>query len=292
MTRFTDRLFEIVAWLSACGVLTAVVALLAFLIWRGVGSLSPELFWGEAPWFQAMTGRVPVFEGIWPALAGTALLVVLSCSMAVPVGVASGITLAHYAPVRLRAWLGLAVDLLSGTPSIVMGLFGFTLILMLRRTVMPGARTCLLLSSFCVALLVLPYVIRTTQTALEAVPDSLRLAGAAMGLTRWQNIFHVLLPLSSRGILGGVLLAVGRASEDTAVILLTGVVAQAGIPHSLRDRFEALPFHIYYLAAEHQNRDQLDQAFGSCLVLLLVTGLLFLVAFVLQRTAERRWRTK
>jgi phosphate transport system permease protein len=292
MTRSIDRLLVLFAWFSGGGVLLAVLVLLAFLLWRGIGSISPELFFGQTDWMQAVTGKMPVFEGIWPALVGTTSLVGLSCLLAVPVGTASGIYLAQYAPSRVRSLLGFAVDLLSGTPSIVMGLFGFTLILMLRRTFLPEARTCLFLSSFCIALLVLPYVIRTTQAAFEAIPEPLCLVGPGVGLTHWQSVRHVLLPLASRGILGGIILAVGRAAEDTAVILLTGVVARAGMPRGLWDRFEALPFHIYYLAAEHQTAKQLDEAFGSALVLLFVTGVLFLAAFGLQRGAERRWRTK
>jgi phosphate transport system permease protein len=290
MHRLMDRLLLLFVWLCGGGVLLAVLALLGFLLWRGMARFSMELFFGQTPWLQAITGRMPVFDGIWPALVGTTFLVALSCLLAVPVGAASGIYLARYAPPRVRSILGFAVDLLAGTPSIVMGLSGFTLILMLRKTFLPEARTCLFLASLCIALLILPYVIRTTQSAFEAIPESLRLVGPAIGLSRWQSIRHVLLPLASRGILGGIILAVGRAAEDTAVILLTGVVARAGMPFSLRDRFEALPFHIYYLAAEHRSADQLNEAFGAALVLLLVTGILFLVAFGIQRGAEKQWR--
>ena len=94
----------------------------------------------------------------------------------------------------------------------------------------PQANTGLLLSASCLALLVLPYLILMTQTALEALPHELRLAGLSLGFTPWQNIVHVLLPAAGRGILSGVILAVGRAAEDTAVILLTGVVANSGLP--------------------------------------------------------------
>lgn len=287
--RLIDRLLLLFVWLCGVGVVLTVLALVGFLFWRGIASISAELFFGQTPWLEAVTGRLPVFEGIWPALVGTTSLVALACLLAIPVGTASGIYLAQYASLRARSLLGFAVDLLAGAPSIVMGLFGFTLILMLRKTVLPEARTGLLLASLCIALLILPYIIRTTQAALEAIPEPLSLAGPAIGLSRWQSIRHVLLPRASRGIFGGIILAVGRAAEDTAVILLTGVVAQAGMPSSLWDRFEALPFHIYYFAAEHRSAEQLDGAFGSALVLLFVTGMLFLVAFGIQKGAEKQW---
>jgi phosphate transport system permease protein len=104
-----------------------------------------------------------------------------------------------------------------------------------------------LLAAVCIALLILPYIIRTTESDLDGIPEHLRLLGPSLGLTRWQNTKWVLLPLASRGIVGGAILAIGRAAEDTAVILLAGVVAYAGIPGSLVDRFEALHFRIYYL---------------------------------------------
>lgn len=288
----TSDLFIIAwAWTSSMAALGATVLLLAFLLKRGLGSFDSTLFFGNTPWLDAVTGARPVFDGIWPALVGTLLLVTLSSAISIPVGIASGIYLAKYASRRLRSFLGFAVDILSGTPSIVMGLFGFTMILLLRKTLLPQAGTCLFLSAVCIALIILPYVIRTTQTAIEAVPEHLRLLGPGVGLSRWQNIRYVLLPLASRGILSGAILAIGRAAEDTAVILLTGVVARAGLPRNLWDKFEALPFRIYYLAAEHRNAAELDQGFATALVLLLLTGSLFLVAFILHGRFEKRWKT-
>jgi phosphate transport system permease protein len=290
MKKITDRLLVGFAWLSAATVTAAAVVLLGFLFWRGFAGIDLQLFFGETYWLDAVRRGAPVFGGIWPALLGTFYLVFLSSLLALPVGIASGVYMAEYAPGRVRSWLGFAVDLLAGTPSIVMGLFGFALILLLRKTFLPQAGTCLFLASLCIALLVLPYVIRTTQTALEAIPQHLRLLGPACGLSRLQTVQQILLPVSSRGILSGAILAMGRAAEDTAVILLTGVVAQTGMPSSLWDRFEALPFRIYYLAAEHQTRQQLDQGFATSLVLLVLTSVLFLIAFMLQRRFEKRWK--
>jgi phosphate transport system permease protein len=270
----------------------ATLLLVGFLIVRGIGTLHTRLFFGETPWVQAVTGRQPIFEGIWPALCGTVLLVLLSAAVSIPIGTASGIYLSEYASRRTRSLLGFAVDVLAGTPSIVMGLFGFTLVLFLRRTLFPDARTGLSVAALCIALLILPYVIRTTQAALQAIPHSVRMIGPSLGFTRWQNVRHILVPSASRGILSGSILAIGRAAEDTAVILLTGAVARAGLPGSLWDKFEALPFHIYYLAAEHRTSLELDQAFGTSLVLLCLTGTLFMTASFIRRRLERRWSTK
>jgi len=289
MRKSFDRVFLWFSWAAGVGVPAVVLVLIGFLLKHGAGTLSMELLFGDAHWWDAVTGRQPVFDGLWPAIVGTLLLVAGASLIALPVGVAAGIYLAEYA----RGWwarvFSLCIDVLSGIPSIIMGLFGFTLILALRRTLLPEATDCLLLAMVCIALLVLPYLIRTTETALRGLPDSLRLIGPSLGLSHWQSIWHVHLPCSSRGILSGVILAVGRAAEDTAVIMLTGVVANSGIPGHLTDKFEALPFNIFYLTAEHRTVAQLDQAFGAALVLLCLTGGLFGLSFWLQRSLEKRW---
>ncbi len=289
MRRISESLLIGLSWLSTIGVVAGAGILVGYLIQRGLGTLSPELLFGDAPAWQAFIGRQPVWDGIWPAVVGTFSLVAISSIIAVPLGIAGGIYQAEYATEGWKAWSGFAIDLLAGLPSIVMGLFGFSLILFLRNSLMPAANTCLLLSSGCLALLVLPYLIRTTQTALEGITRDARVVGLSLGFTQWQNIVHVLLPSAGRGILSGVILAIGRSAEDTAVILLTGVVANSGLPRGIMDKYEALPFTIYYLAAEHRSVEELNRGFGAALVLLLLTSTLFLGAYWLRRTVERKW---
>jgi phosphate transport system permease protein len=284
--RFLERLFVTAAWLSALSILAVVAVFTGFLLYRGLGTLGPGLFFGDVSIIPALLGKTPVWHGIWPAVVGTFFLVLLSTAMAVPLGMASGVYLAEYAKGRWKSLLSFAVDVLAGTPSIIMGLFGFTLILFLRKTILPGANVCLLVAASCLALLVLPYMIRTTQVALEGLPESTRLVGFSLGFTLRQNVQHVLIPASIRALLSGVILSIGRAAEDTAVILLTGVVANAGLPASLTDKFEALPFSIYYLTAEYRTPEELDQGFGAALLLLLLTASLFVGARSLQRAFQ------
>lgn len=291
MKKFGQAPFTFFCWLSALVPVLAVAALLFFLAMRGLSMVSAALFFGDVPPLAALLGRAPVWDGIWPACAGTLSLVFLSSALAIPVGVACGIHLAEFATYRAKAVLSLGADLLAGVPSIVMGLFGFALILLLRRTLLPDATTCLLLSATCMALLILPYLIKSTQAALEGLPEELRLLGPSLGLTRLQAMRHILLPAAGKGILGGAVLAIGRAAEDTAVILLTGVVANAGLPRGLLDKYEALPFFIFTTAAEHQTVEELDRGFGAALVLLLLTSAVFLGAHLLHAAMQRRWRT-
>ncbi len=290
MRRLGDRVGMAWAWGSSLCLLLGLGTLLVVLVTRGAPAVGPGLLFGDTAPGDAVLGRAPVFDGIWPALMGTLALVALACLVAVPIGVASGIYLAEIAPRRRRALLDIGVDMLAGVPSVVMGLFGFGLILLMRRTLAPSATTGLWLSALCIALLVLPYLIRTTQTALDALPESLRLVGPGLGFTRWQNLRHVLLPAAGRGILGGVMLAVGRAAEDTAVIMLTGAVWNAGLPAGLGEKFEALSFRIYVLAAEYRDDMQLAQGFACAFALLLLTCGLLASAHLLQRSLERRWK--
>ena len=280
-------------WLTRAAALIVplcVLTLIGYLLWRGIPVMSLELLFGGTPPLDAIFGLAPVWDALWPACAGTFWLVVLTVLLAVFPGVGCGIYLAELAGARQRRFLDLAVDLLSGMPSIVMGLFGFMLILFLRRTFLPDANTCLLLSAGCLALLVLPVLVASTREALRAVPDSLRLSAVALGMTRTQTVFHICLPAAARGIFGGVVLAVGRAAEDTSVILFTGVVANAGMPAGLFESFEALSFDIFYISAQYMDQTELLRGFGAAVLLLGVSCFLLVLSRVLEAGFRRRWQ--
>lgn len=283
-------LFRFGTRLAACLVPLAVLTLISYLLWRGLPVMSGELLFGTADAVEAMLCRVPVWEGLWPACVGTARLVALTVLLAVFPGVGCGLYLAELATPKQKKIFDAAVDMLAGMPSIVMGLFGFMLILLLRHTLFPEANTGLLLASSCLALLVLPVLVASTREALNAVPRDLRLAAAGLGFSRTQTVFHICLPAAMRGIMGGVVLAVGRAAEDTAVILFTGVVASTGLPAGLLDAFEALPFHIYYIAAQYQSQEELLRGFGAAVLLLGVSSLLLAAAHALESGFRRRWQ--
>ena len=287
MTNWYDRLVQGFCWLASVTILSVALGLVLYLWFRGGSTLGPSLLFGDVPAGTAILGERRVFDGIWPALVGTLLLVVGAALIAVPLGVASGIWLAEYGVRWWGRWFSVTTSVLAAVPSIIMGLFGFGLILLLRHTLAPQAKTCLLLSMICLALLVLPYLIRATETALTAIPQPVQLLGPSLGLSQWQSIWHIHLPAARRGIQSGIVLAVGRIAEDTAVILMTGVVASAGIPQGLTDHYEALPFTIYYLAAEHRNAGELNRAFGAALVLLCLNFLMLSLAYGLTRLSKR-----
>jgi phosphate transport system permease protein len=284
-----ERIAIVFAWICAASTLLVIASLLGFLLVQGSSALGPTLFFGEASVWPALMGKIPVWEGIWPACVGTLTLVFLATGIALPLGLCCGLYLALMATGRTKDICSILINQLASIPSIIMGLFGFALIIFLRRTLFPQANTCLLLAASCMAILILPYIVRSTQNAVEAIPLAHRLIGPSLGLTLGQNIVHIILPQAGKGILGGVVLAVGRAAEDTAVILLTGVVANSGLPQGLFGNFEALPFTIYFLAAEFRSPDDLLIGFGTCLVLLLLTSSLFALSHIIQRGMHRQW---
>lgn len=281
------------SWLLRClGLLlvSTICGLMLFLLTRGAPALGRELFFGTTPVWEAITGAKPVWDGLWPACAGTICLVILSVLIVLFPGIGCGIYLAEFSHKRSARFVRLSLDILAGTPSIVMGLFGFTLILFLRHTFFPSANTSLILAACCLALLILPALAITTCQALESVPSSIKLAATAMGFSKSQSIFHVLLPAARQGINAGIILAIGRAAEDTAVVMLTGAVANAGLPGGLGVKFEALSFSIFYTAAQYQSQEELVRGFGAALVLLALSGIMLALSSLVENRFRLRWQ--
>lgn len=283
----------ILACLSRCAgllLVCSVCGMLLFLLWKGAPTLGRELFFGQTTAWEAITGTKPVWDGLWPACAGTLSLVILSVCIVIFPGLGCAIYLSEFGGGKRGALLRLGLDVLAGTPSIVMGLFGFTLILFLRHTVFPSANTSLILAACCLALLILPALTAAVSQSLEAVPQSLRTSAAALGFTKGQTIFHILLPAARKGIGAGLILALGRAAEDTAVIMLTGAVANAGLPGSLGGKFEALSFSIFYTAAQYQDQEELARGFGAAIILLAISACLIGLAALIENRFRDKWQ--
>jgi phosphate transport system permease protein len=276
------------SWCSAVILLGAVLTVVGFLFAGGVGTLNLELIFGHTPVWDALLLRRPVFDGLLPAIGGTLLLVLLSVVIALPVGLATGVYLAEYAQGRIKACLSLLFDVLASIPSIVIGLFGFSVAIFLHQHLSEKLYPCLLISALALAFLVLPYLIRSTQTALESLPFRDRIAAPALGATRLQNICYVLLPRALQTIAGGIVLAIGRCAEDTAVIMLTGAVATAGMPRGLLQHFEALPFFIYYISSQYADPEELSHGYGAAIILLIICLVLFGLSSVMQKVMAAR----
>lgn len=289
MQRLMETGVLVLSWAMAAILALSVLIFVGYLLAKGVPSLGTELVFGEADPLKALLGQARVFDGIFPAIVGTVCLVLLSTALAAPAGICAGIYLAEYAAPPARKLLGLFFDILAGIPSIVIGLFGFSVAIFLHHRFGGRIGPSLIISAGSLAFLVLPYIIRSTQASLEGLPRSIRNTAPALGATRLQNIGYVLIPRALPGITSGMILAVGRCAEDTAVILLTGVVATAGAPASLLSQYEALPFYIYYISGQYTDAAELARGYGACLVLLGICAALFTAAYAVQNRLA--WRT-
>ena len=285
-----ERLVVFLSWTMTLVLSLCLSIFLFYLLIKGLPSLGIELIFGNAEPLKVLLGQARVFDGIFPAMVGTLLLVLLSAMLALPVGVCSGIYLAEYANPGMKKLFGSLFDILAGVPSIVIGLFGFSLSIFLHNHFSDRFGPCLLISALSLAMLVTPYIVRSTQMSLEELPADIRRTALALGATRLQNIAYVLIPNALSGISSGLFLAIGRCAEDTAVILLTGVVATAGIPSSLMSQYEALPFYIYYISSQYSNPAELSNGYGACIVLLGICSILFMVAYGMKKHISYRTR--
>lgn len=283
MRKFVEKIVPLFSWMCGIVLLVAIAGVLGYLFLKGYRSLGLKLIFGTTPPLDALLMRRPVFNGLFPAIVGTFSLVFLAICWAIPVGMAAGIYLAEYAQGKTKKILDLFFDVMAGLPSVVVGLFGFSVTVFLNRNLSGRIYPCLFISSIALAFLVLPYIIRTTQIALEGLPASLRMTALALGASRLQNIVRVLLPQSLSGIISGVILAIGRCAEDTAVIMLTGVVASAGVPRSLLSHYEALPFYIYYISSQYVDQKELATGYGAAIILLFICLVLFGLAFLIKK---------
>ncbi|HEY9611413.1 phosphate ABC transporter permease PstA, partial [Allocoleopsis sp.] len=233
-----ERTGEIFKYLFLIGLSIGLVvlAILVFSVFKdGFGRLLTPGFLTETPSRFADRG------GIRPAILGSTILGLLVLFIAVPIGVGAALYLEEYAP---KAWwtniIEVNISNLAGVPSIVYGLLGlgvFNYLLHFGPSLISGALTLSLLS--------LPIIIVTSREAIRAVPDSLRHASYGIGVTKWQTIWHHVLPYAVPGILTGVIISVSRAIGDAASLIVIGAVSFLTFNPGLFQRFMALPIQIY-----------------------------------------------
>ena len=237
--------------------------------------------------------------GIFPAIFGTVFLVFLMILAVLPIGVLAAVYLHEYARAtsRVTQAVRFAVNNLAGVPSIVFGLFGLGFFIQFVGRGIDGAlgqgvwfgQPAILWAALTLALLNLPVVIVATEEALRAVPRAAREGALALGATRWQTVWHVVLPQALPGVLTGAILSVSRGAGEVAPILFTGAAYYLPyLPTSPTDQFMELGYHVYVLATQSPNIDQtLPLLYATVLVLILLTFTLNFTAIVLRARLRR-----
>lgn len=266
---------------SAVVIGSALAIMLGFIFFRGYKAINWTFL--TQPPMEAMTKG-----GIFPAIVGTCYLTLGAILIAFPLGVASAIYLSEYAREgKLVRIIKLGINNLAGVPSVVFGLFGLGLFV-----VFLGFGSSILSGSLTLAFLILPVIIGASEEALKAVPQTYREASLALGGTKWQTIYKVVLPAALPGILTGSILGIGRAAGETAPIMFTAAAFYtARLPSSIFNEVMALPYHIYVLATAGTHIEETRHLqYGTALVLIgLVLGI-NLVAIIM-RTRMRRKET-
>jgi phosphate transport system permease protein len=284
MTRryFKQQAFFTLVKLSALSIAMALGGIIVYIVVQGISAISWDFL--TLPPTDAMTKG-----GIMPAIIGTLYLTIGAIAVALPLGVVSAVYLAEYAKqgkfVRL---IRIGINCLAGVPSVVFGLFGlgfFVLFLKFGSCILSGALT--------LAALVLPTIIGASEEALKSVPQTFREASLALGVSKWQTIYKVVLPSALPGILTGSILGVGRAAGETAPIMFTAAAFfTAKLPESIFDEVMALPYHVYVLATAGTQIDMTRPIqFGTVLVLVgLVLGI-DIIAIVIRSymRKKKRW---
>lgn len=269
--RHIQTLMYVVLWLLAAVVVLPVLGLLTYMMVKGLAGLNPNLF---------LKGS----QALLPAMVGTLYLVLLTAAIAAPIGIAAAIYLSEYAHkgtlVRL---VRLAIINLAGVPSVVHGLFGLALFVMLLKF-----GRCLLSGAATMALLVLPLIISASEEALRQVPQRLRDGSLALGATQWQTIRRVVLPNALPGIMTGLILSISRAAGETAPILFTAAFLSLTNPYprSLFDEILALPYQLFVMVSEMPSVPAETKWATAFVLVMLVLGMN--LGAILWRTQLRR----
>jgi phosphate transport system permease protein len=275
--RRVDRLARGLVALLTLVALVPLVLIVYYLLKQGLGAIGIE-FWTTDP-TGAFLGSP---GGIKSAILGTVVMVALATAVAVPVGVGVAIWLVEFGRAsRLAHAVRYFIDVMTGVPSIVFGLFVYITLVLAG---VGGSSFAAWKGSVALGLLMLPIVTRSAEVVLLLVPDTLREAAYALGAPRWRVIARVVVPTALPGIVTGVLLAIARAAGETAPLLFTAAVVN-GTTFDVNDRMNSLPALIFQNVGQAQDR-LVQMAWGAALTLVAMVLVLTLLARIIQRRSR------
>ena len=262
----------LIVCLAALITAAALVTIIVYVLIRGIPHLSLDLFAWE---YNSEN------VSMMPAIINTVTMTVLSLIFAVPIGIFSAIYLVEYAKKgnKLVSVVRLTTETLSGIPSIVYGLFGY---LMFNKAL--GWGYSMLGGALTLAIMILPLVMRTTEEALLAVPDSFREGSFGLGAGRLRTVFRIVLPSAVPGILSGVILSIGRIVGETAALIYTSG-SVTGIPKNVMGSGRTLAIHMYALFSEGLH---MDEAYATGVVLLVLVLLINWLSSIIAKKLEKK----
>jgi phosphate transport system permease protein len=267
--RIVNRLMELLAWLAAALAVFILGVVVFSVAKRGASALSWDFL--TKPYVGPFVSP-GVHQGLANAFVGTFVIVGLATLMALPFGILIAIYVNEYAPSVIKAAVGLTLDVLAGVPAIVIGFFVFGLIVVAHgQSAYAGA--------FALAVLMLPFVARTTIEVLVLVPNSLREAALGVGAPRWRVTLGVVLPQTIGGVLTGATLAVARVAGETAPLLFTSSLVASGTHWNPSQPLQSVPVAVFELA-DQADANSHAMAWAAALVLIL---------FILFASLGARW---
>ena len=275
--RIKDKIFEYI------GIICTFLGLVVLAIFIGnilVDGLS-RIDWD---FMKSLPSRKAEKAGIYTAWTGSLWILGFTTLIAFPLAVAAGVYLEEYGKKsRLSSLLEVNISNLAGVPSIIYGLLGleiFVRVFQMGNSVLAGA--------FTLALLILPIIIVATREAIRAVPPSIRAASYGLGATKWQTIWHQVLPSAMGGILTGVILAISRAVGETAPLIVVGALAYVPFaPSSPMDEFTVMPIQIFNWVSRPQNGFTINAA-AAIIILLIITFIMNGLAVYLRNKWEKK----
>jgi phosphate transport system permease protein len=273
-----DKLATLLMWLAGIVILGILAAFLIFILYKGVPVLSWDFIFGKSSDIQAG-------GGVGAQLFNSFYILLLSLLVSIPLAIGAGVYLAEYAgDNKLTDLIRLSTESLATVPSIVLGLFGmiiFVNTLGMGFSIIGGALTLMLLN--------LPVLVRVTEEAVRNVPVHYREASLALGATKWQTIWRVVLPNALPGIITGITLTAGRALGETAILIFTAgtTVGRQIVNFDVTSAGETLAVHLWYVMAVGLVPDRVEIANGSgalLVITILILNLLFTIpSKILQR---------
>jgi phosphate transport system permease protein len=278
----TDRLVTIVVTTAFLIALAPLVSVVITVVGNGIARFDAEFF------TSSMRGVVGAGGGGYHAIMGTLIITALAALMSIPVGLLTAVYLVEYGKGRLARAITFFVDVMTGIPSIVAGLFAFALFALFFG---PGVRLGFA-GAVALCVLMIPVVVRATEEMLKIVPNELREAAFALGTPKWRTIMKVVIPTSIAGIASGITLAVARVIGETAPLLIIAGLTTGLNLNPFSGRMATLPVFAYtsYAAPGVPREPYLDRAWAAALVLIIIVLALNLIARLIARVFAPKTR--